>query len=103
MQDAISRHYEKMRQLEDQKKMEKQDFEWRCQAAKDMDNADRERKRVHAAKLQKSLMSQIAARQSQRADERKEDSLIAVVGPSEEELLSQHQHKDAIRKQVQLE
>jgi len=101
MQEAISRHYEKMRQLEDQKKIERQDFDWRCQAAKDMDSDDKERKRVHAAKLQKSLMSQIAERNARRAEEKKEEtSLKAVVGPSAEDLEYRQQHKEALKKQV---
>jgi hypothetical protein len=36
MQDAMERHYHKLRGMEQQKQVEKQDFQWRVQADQEL-------------------------------------------------------------------
>jgi hypothetical protein len=44
MENAVQRHYKDLKKLEDQKMIEKADFEWRIQAEREMAANERQRK-----------------------------------------------------------
>ena len=45
MEDAITRHYRKLKEIENQKKLERADFNWRIQAEQDLVKKEKEERR----------------------------------------------------------
>lgn len=45
MEDAISRHYNKLKEIESQKKLERADFNWRIQAEQEMAKREKQERR----------------------------------------------------------
>ena len=64
MEDAITRHYRKLKEIENQKKLERADFNWRIQAEQDLVKKEKEERRQMNFQLQQSLVEQMAARRN---------------------------------------
>jgi len=59
MEDAISRHYSKLKEMQDQKKLEMADFEWRVKAERDIAHKEKEDKKQMIQDLRQDLAKQI--------------------------------------------
>ena len=72
MEDAISRHYSKLKEMQDQKKLEMADFEWRVKAERDIAHKEKEDKKQMIQDLRQDLAKQIQDNQVKRDQEKEE-------------------------------